>query len=161
MPLIKNSEFVTDTWQKAEGNAEFAKGTKVIVSFEHFLDHKEDLLNSSIELGIAIANDVDVLQLEPYVDNLALIALNFPKFADGRAYSQARIIREQLGFEGELRATGDVLPDQAVSMLRCGFDSFEVSDKVILETWNKAVSTLNAVYQRSYATPGDSVRIDD
>jgi uncharacterized protein (DUF934 family) len=62
----------------------------------------------------------------PYLDRLAAVALVFPSFRDGRAYSQARLLRERYGFEGELRATGQVLRDQFVFMLRAGFDAFEV-----------------------------------
>ena len=65
--------------------------------------------------------------LEPHLGRLALIALAFPKFSDGRSYSAARLLRERLGFKGELRAIGDVLADQIPLMRRCGIESFEVT----------------------------------
>ena len=71
-------------------------------------------------------NNRDVDDLVPYLDRLAAVALVFPSFRDGRAYSQARLLRERYGFAGELRATGQVLRDQFVFMLRAGFDAFEV-----------------------------------
>ena len=70
--------------------------------------------------GLEIANDADAMQIE--LDGATRIDLHFPKFTDGRAYSQARLLRQRRGFTGELRATGDVLMDQLVHMARCGFD---------------------------------------
>ena len=71
-------------------------------------------------------NGRDVDDLVPWLDRLAVVALVFPSFRDGRAYSQARLLRERYFYRGELRATGQVLRDQFVFMLRAGFDSFEV-----------------------------------
>ena len=78
------------------------------------------------KLGVIWPNNRDVDDLVPYLDRLAAVALVFPSFRDGRAYSQARLLRERYGFAGELRATGQVLRDQFVFMLRAGFDAFEV-----------------------------------
>ena len=74
-------------------------------------------------VGVIWPNDRNVAELAPYLDRLALIALVFPTFKDGRAYSQARLLRERYGFRGELRATGQVLRDQFVFLLRAGFDA--------------------------------------
>ena len=71
-------------------------------------------------------NNRKVAELAPYLDRLALVALVFPTFRDGRAYSQARLLRERHGFRGELRATGQVLRDQFMFLVRAGFDAFEV-----------------------------------
>ena len=71
-------------------------------------------------------NNRKVAELGPWLESLALVALVFPKFRDGRAYSQARLLRERYGYAGELRATGDVLRDQFQFLVRAGFDSFEV-----------------------------------
>ena len=71
-------------------------------------------------------NNRKVAELAPWLDRLALVALVFPSFRDGRAYSQARLLRERHGFRGELRATGDVLRDQFLFLVRAGFDAFEV-----------------------------------
>ena len=76
--------------------------------------------------GVIWPNNRDVDDLVPYLDRLAAVALVFPTFRDGRAYSQARLLRERHGYRGELRATGQVLRDQFVFMLRAGFDAFEV-----------------------------------
>ncbi len=81
-----------------------------------FNDHSTGLDSSTISL----ANDVDPRTVS--LDGVKRIDLNFPKFTDGRAYSQAFLLRRRLGFQGEIRATGDVLIDQLVAMARTGFD---------------------------------------
>ena len=78
------------------------------------------------KVGVIWPNNRDLDDLVPYLDRLAAVALVFPTFRDGRAYSQARLLRERYGYDGELRATGQVLRDQFVFMLRAGFDAFEV-----------------------------------
>jgi uncharacterized protein (DUF934 family) len=97
--------------------------------------------------ALAIANTEDVLQLGSRLDGVKLIELNFPKFTDGRAYSQARLLRERLGYTGELRATGAVLRDQLSFMLRCGFDSFASDQPGFSEALARARTLFSVVYQ--------------
>jgi uncharacterized protein (DUF934 family) len=78
---------------------------------------------------------------------LALVALAFPKFRDGRAYSAASLLRDRFRFGGEVRAVGDVLRDQALLMLRCGFDAFEPADGSTVADWAHALHRFRHVYQ--------------
>ena len=97
--------------------------------------------------AVALANTDDVEALAPHVESLRLVVLHFPKFSDGRAYSQARLLRGRLGYRGELRATGGVLQDQVAFMLRCGFDSFDSEQKGFGEALARARSLFSVVYQ--------------
>ena len=97
--------------------------------------------------AVALANTDEVEALAGRVGSLRLVVLHFPKFNDGRAYSQARLLRERLGYTGELRATGGVLQDQLPFLLRCGFDSFESEQKGFGEALAKAPSLFSVVYQ--------------
>jgi uncharacterized protein (DUF934 family) len=97
--------------------------------------------------AVALANTDPVEDLAPHVGRLRLIVLDFPKFSDGRAYSQARLLRGRLGYTGELRAAGGVLQDQLPFMLRCGFDSFESEQKGFGEALAKARTLFSVVYQ--------------
>jgi uncharacterized protein (DUF934 family) len=97
--------------------------------------------------ALALPNTDDVSRLGPKLDGVNLIVLNFPKFTDGRAYSQARLLRERLGYRGELRATGAVFLDQLPFLLRCGFDSFESEQKGFGEALAKARTLFSVVYQ--------------
>lgn len=97
--------------------------------------------------AVSLANTDPVEDLAPHLGRLRLIVLEFPKFSDGRAYSQARLLRGRLGYRGELRATGGVLQDQVAFMLRCGFDSFESEQKGFGEALARARTLFSVVYQ--------------
>jgi len=96
---------------------------------------------------LVLPNTEDVLKLGDRLDGVGLIILDFPKFTDGRAYTQARLLRERLGYTGELRAFGAVLIDQLPFLLRCGFDSFASSQKGFGEALAKARTLFSVVYQ--------------
>ena len=113
-----------------------------------------DLLSLSVKEGDRVTRgqvlgqiDKRVAELKPWLGHLALIALEFPKFRDGRAYSQARLLREQYGFRGTLRATGDVLRDQFQFLVRAGFDSFDVKKPADAAAFAKSVARFSVVYQ--------------
>jgi len=96
---------------------------------------------------LVLPNTEDVLELGDRLDGVQLIILDFPKFTDGRAYSQARLLRERLGYSGELRASGAVFVDQLPFLLRCGFDSFASTQKGFAEALAKARTLFSVVYQ--------------
>ena len=108
-------------------------------------------------LGVPIGGRVEAAEMiDPESDDiarLAVIALVFPKFTDGRAYSTARRLRETAGYRGQIRATGDVLLDQLPLMLRCGFDAFEIVNAVtIRELEARPVPAIARVYQPATET---------
>jgi uncharacterized protein (DUF934 family) len=96
---------------------------------------------------LVLDNTEDVTRLGQRLDGIELIVLQFPKFTDGRAYTQARLLRERLGYTGELRAAGQVYIDQIPFMLRCGFDSFASAQKGFVEALAKARTLFSVVYQ--------------
>ena len=96
---------------------------------------------------LVLDNTEDVTKLGERLEGVKLIVLNFPKFTDGRAYSQARLLRERMGYTGELRAAGQVYIDQIPFMLRCGFDSFSSAQKGFAEALSKARTLFSVVYQ--------------
>ncbi len=97
--------------------------------------------------ALTLANTDEVMAVKDRVASAKLVVLNFPKFTDGRAYSQARLLRERLGYAGELRATGAVLRDQLPFLLRCGFDSFESDQAGFGEALARARMLFSVVYQ--------------
>ena len=97
--------------------------------------------------ALTLANTDDVLALGDRLAGMKLVVLHFPKFTDGRAYSQARLLRERLGYTGGLRATGAVFLDQLPFLLRCGFDSFESEQKGFGPALDKARTLFSVVYQ--------------
>lgn len=125
MTLIRDHQIVDDTWQQLADDDALPTTGHAIVSLPRFLADP-DAARQVEALGIRLAPDQDVLQLDGQLQGVALIVLSFPHFKDGRAYSQATLLRQQLGFEGTLRATGDVMQDQLFFMKRCGFDEFDL-----------------------------------
>ncbi len=150
MPLIKNGQIADDTWQVLEDDAPLPEQGDVIVALERFLAEIDQIRTRSGRTGIAIENTVDPQEVTAHLDDLDLIALDFPAFTDGRAYSQARQLRTKQGYTGELRATGNVLADQAGFLLQVGFDAFEVAADQSLDVWNKAANSMALAYQRGY-----------
>jgi uncharacterized protein (DUF934 family) len=126
MPLVKGGQIITDPFAHVADDAELPEGGAVLVTAKRFLQGPEAILQRQAKAGVIWPNNRDVDDLVPYLDRLAAVALVFPIFRDGRAYSQARLLRERFAYRGELRATGQVLRDQFVFMLRAGFDAFEV-----------------------------------
>jgi uncharacterized protein (DUF934 family) len=121
----------------------------VIVSFIRFQAEAGVLLTQGREVGVRVEADQSVDDLAYDLPRIAVVALVFPKFGDGRAYSYARLLRERYGFTGEIRAVGDVLREQAGFMVRCGFDAFEPADGSTPEQWAAAASRFRHVYQRA------------
>ena len=87
--------------------------------------------------------------LAPYLDRLSLVAVNFPTFRDGRGFTQARSLRERLAFSAEIRATGNILPDQYAFLLRCGITTVEMQDGSDPAAWQKAADHFSLAYQPS------------
>lgn len=150
MPLLKSGEFVDDPWVMLGEDEPVPQGASIIVPFDRLEAEFETLKEHNGALGVLFPNDREEEDLKPYLDRLETVALEFPKFADGRAYSQARVLRSQLGFEGELRATGNVLPDQIAFMRQCGFDAFEADERIGLEAWQRSATAMTVAYQRGY-----------
>jgi uncharacterized protein (DUF934 family) len=119
------------------------------VPANRFLAHADELIRRDGSLGVAWPNDRRIAELQPWLGHLALIALHFPKFRDGRAYSQARLLREHYGYGGTLRATGDVLRDQFSFLVRAGFDSFEVKKPADARAFAESVARYSVFYQPS------------
>ena len=147
MPLVKNGRIATDLYLHVADGAELPGDGAVLVSAARFLEGPEALLKRAGKTGVIWPNNRDVDDLVPYLDRLAAIALVFPSFRDGRAYTQARLLRERHGYDGELRATGQVLRDQFVFMLRAGFDAFEVKKQSDAEAFDEAVRRYSVFYQ--------------
>ena len=121
----------------------------VLISWSRFQLEGPALLGEVRNLGVKLSAADDASDLTTVLGRLSLVALDFPKFRDGRAYSAARLLRERLGWTGELRAVGDVLVEQALFMVRCGFDTFEPADGAGPDDWTRAAGRFANVYQRA------------
>lgn len=150
MPLIKNDLIVEDAWVFLADDDELPATGQVVVSLERWQTTAMDLLASGLTLGVRLGAGQRAEEIADSIDAFSLIALEFPKFTDGRPYSTARLLRERYGYFGELRAVGDVLRDQLFFMQRCGFDSFDVAEAIDLGAWLTATREIRHVYQPTY-----------
>jgi uncharacterized protein (DUF934 family) len=147
MPLVKNGKLATDIFVHVPDGAELPGDGAVLVSSARFLEDPQALLRRPGKLGVIWPNNRDLDDLVPWLDRLAVVALVFPTFRDGRAYSQARLLRERHGYDGELRATGQVLRDQFVFMLRAGFDALEAKKESDVEAFAVTAKRYSVFYQ--------------
>lgn len=121
----------------------------VIISLTRFQSEGDRLLSEGRAVGVRVEAGEEIEVLAYDLPRLAVVALAFPKFRDGRHYSNARLLRERYSFTGEVRAVGDVLREQALFMFRCGVDAFEPADGSNAEQWEAATRRYSHVYQRA------------
>lgn len=153
MPLLKAGRFVADDWLALADDEAVPAGGRILVPLARLLAEVAALESFAGDLGVRLEPGQRVEQIEPWLHRLALVALSFPSFADGRAFSTARILRERYGFAGEIRAIGDVQIDRFQFMRQCGFDAFEISPDRAHEKWGRAEIEMGLTYQPDYAEP--------
>lgn len=146
MQFIKDGAVTSDPWTRAADEDPIPGGQPVIVTATRLLADAT-LPDKTAQLGVIWPNNRPVSELAPHLDRLDLVALVFPSFRDGRAYTQARHLRERYGFKGELRATGNVLRDQFLFMVRAGFDAFEVQKDADASAFTKSLHEISVFYQ--------------
>lgn len=125
----------------------------VIVPGKLWQAQKAALLITDKTFGVWLDSDETAALVKDDLATLPLVALNFPTFMDGRSYSTAVVLRQQLGYTGDIRAIGDVLRDQLFFMKRCGFSSFDVKDSVKLEDAQKALKDFTTTYASTVEVP--------
>jgi uncharacterized protein (DUF934 family) len=157
--IIKGRAVVADDWSVLrldEGDApetvEIPAG-KVIVPLKVWQAQRETLLGRAGAVGIWFASDEQAHSVKDELDKFAVIAVDFPKFSDGRGYSIAFNLRKRLGYTGELRAIGDVLRDQLFQMFRCGFDAYATRQDRSITDALKGLTVFSETYQASVDQP--------
>jgi uncharacterized protein (DUF934 family) len=147
MPLIKNGAVIADPYVIVSDDAPLPEGIPVVVTAARLLANAAEILRRDAPVGVIWSNSKNVADLAPFLDRLAVVALVFPNFKDGRAYSQARVLRERYGFRGELRATGHILRDQFVFLVRAGFDALDVVKARDADAFATALGRYTVFYQ--------------
>lgn len=150
--IIKNREIVESDWQRVDHEEALPSG-RVMLPYKRWLQEKDALAARGQEIAIYLEGDDDTRALKEQLEDFPLIAIDFPKFTDGRGYSHARILRDELGYKGELRAIGDVLRDQIFYLARCGFDALEVKEGRDIEDALEGLNDFHTTYQAAADNP--------
>jgi uncharacterized protein (DUF934 family) len=153
MPLIKNKQVTDDSYLLVSDDAELPASGDVIVGLKRFLAEEASLRARGGKVGVRIDPEDEVDTAEQAVKKADLVALSFPKFGDGRAYSKARLFRERFGYKGELRAVGEVLADQLQYMARCGIDAFALAEGKDVAAAIRAMDDFSVTYQGATDDP--------
>ena len=146
MQLIKNGAFVEDQFVTVGDDEALPEGA-AIVSLERWQAERETLRARNTPIGVRLKSGQEPSAIADDLDKLAVVALEFPAYRNGRAYSYARLLRERHGYKGEVRAVGNVLRDQFQFMIRCGFDALEVADNITPEIFAECAGFFTVFYQ--------------
>ena len=147
MPLIRVTGVVHDPWLFVPDEEPLPEAGAVIVTLARWQANRDQLLARPTPLGLRLKSEQPPSLIAGDIERFDAIALEFPKFTNGRAYSSARLLRERYGFRGELRAVGNVLRDQLALMRRCGFDSYEIPPQVNAAAWITSLGGISVIYQ--------------
>jgi len=156
--LIKERRIVADSWRllrrEASGELpEVQSEGRTIVPLALWVAHREDFLANPDFSGVWLDANEGPEAIAGDLARLSVIAVNFPKFGDGRGYSTARLLRERYGYTGELRAIGDVLHDHLHFMEQCGFDAFALREDQDIGEALRAFDDFSDAYQTSARRP--------
>ncbi|MDG6094645.1 DUF934 domain-containing protein [Acetobacter sp. AN02] len=146
MPLLEHGRITEDRWQTADEETTVTGSSPVIVPLARL---EEVIGQTDQELGVQLPPDAQIEILSPFLERLSLVAIKFPIFRDGRAFSQARALREHLKFKGEIRVTGHILPDQYDLLLRCGVTTVEIPEGADVGAWQTAMARYAVATQPS------------
>ena len=162
MPLVEMAEegatLLSDSFTRFADEDTLPASGDVLVSLDRFEADKEALFARDGALGVWLKSSESPASIAADLDQIGLVALDFPVFSDGRSYSSARLLRERYGYKGEVRAIGDVLCEQLSFMLRSGFGSFEMQSPDALDELNTVVREVRVVYQPT--ADGQATAID-
>lgn len=148
-------ELVVDHWQRLRDEDPYPTfdALPVMVSYARLVSEREQLEARPGPFAVWLSGSAEPDEIAESLAPLPLVAIEVPKFTDGRHFSLARLLRERYGYAGELRAFGDVLPDQLFYMRRCGYTSFELKPGKSLETGLRTLQTFTVAYQGAADQP--------
>jgi uncharacterized protein (DUF934 family) len=156
MALWRREGFLEDLWTKIADGEPPPQSGAIIVSAARWRAERETLQNRAGPVGVSIVAGKQAIDQLAEAASRPLVVLVFDKFADGRAFSYAELLRERYRFAGELRAGGDVLLDEIPLMLRCGFDSFEVVNEPTLRALRRGFLPGGSLYYQPSLAPNEA-----
>ncbi len=147
MPVLKGGKRIEDSWTSLPSGDEIPAEGPLIVNLAQWREERDALCARRDPLGILLASHESPEEIADELDHFSLVCLDFPVFNDGRSHSSARLLRERYGYDGELRAVGDVLLEQLHFLHRNGFDAFDLDSEHPEEDWRIAEADMQLWYQ--------------
>lgn len=148
MTLVKNNSIQLDEWTIIDPD-DVSITSHNLIKLDYWLENRPKLISIHDKLGLLINGNEDIEQFKNDLGCFSLIAINFSTFADGRGYSLAKDLREKHHFSQELRAVGDILPDQALYLTRVGFNALALANPIAAELALNKLEEFSGFYQPS------------
>jgi uncharacterized protein (DUF934 family) len=146
MPVLEDGRLRPDDWVTVDDDATLPDAP-VILSLARLQRDAAGLAGRNAPFGVALPPETQPEEIGPWLDRLALVVVLLPKSRDGRAFTQARALREHHGYTGEIRATGHVIPDQYTALRRCGVSTVAVPEGTDPAAWDAARRVVGIAYQ--------------
>ena len=147
--VVKDNQVVDDSWITVAENAESLPQGDILLTYAQWQNFSEQLPAHEGNIGVLIDGNAEIEEIIQPLLSLPLIAINFPKFVDGRGFSSARLLRERYNYHGEIRAVGGFIRDQLYLLNRCGFNAFKFDDASDLNESVKSLEDFSETYQVS------------
>ena len=157
--IIKNGQVIDDAWlvlkltEEQTPESVTLPDAPTLLPLAVWLVRKDEILARRQPVGIWLESNEGPESIANDLKHFTIIGVNFPKFADGRGYSTARLLRERFAYSGEIRALGDVLRDQLFLLRRCGFDAFAVRQDKDIEAALAGLTAFSESYQTAVDQP--------
>ena len=145
--MLSHGAVTEDNWTVLQMPVETIPQGNILVPLKYWLEQSAELDGQAGLVGVWLDSDEEVEALADDLAQLPVVALNFPKFVDGRGFSSARLLRDRYDYKGEIRAIGNVIQDQLFMLQRCGFSQFCLADNVNLEAAAKSLNDFSDSYQ--------------
>lgn len=147
--LLKDNRVIDDSWKILATDSQSLPDGDLLLSYSQWQTFSDQIESHMGMVGVVIEGDVEIEDIIEPLLKLPLIAINFPKFADGRGFSLATLLRDRYNFNGEIRAVGGFIRDQLYLLSRCGFNAFKFPDNTDLSEVAKSLEDFSETYQVS------------
>ena len=150
---LKDGSVVDNSWQLIAADADTLPAGDILVPVAYWQANQQQLADHSGNVGVWVDGHEEVEEFANSIAAVPVIAINFPKFVDGRGFSMARLLRERFGYIGEIRAIGQFIRDQLYMMQRCGFNAFQFDSEIDLAAASKSLADFSDSYQVAVDQP--------
>jgi uncharacterized protein (DUF934 family) len=151
--LLKDGNVIDNSWQLVDADTDALPQGDILISTSQWHKQQDVLADRAGAVGVWIDSHEEIEAFADGIIALPVIAINFPKFADGRGFSLARLLRERYGYSGEIRAIGEIIRDQLFLMQRCGFNGFAFDTELDLAEASKSLQDFSDAYQVAVDQP--------